>query len=56
MRIFGIVVSLLVFWPVVSDAACRKEPVPEESSPDGAIYAGSFGDWSIFTSKDGDQC
>ena len=56
MRIFGIVVSLLGFWPVVSDAACRKEPVPEESSPDGAIYAGSFGDWSIFTNKDGDQC
>ena len=40
MRIFGIVVSLLVFWPVVSDAACRKEPVPEESSPDGAIVPG----------------
>ena len=56
MQLFGIVVSVLLFWPVVSNAACKKEPVPEGSSPDGSIYAGSFGDWSIFTSKDGDQC
>ena len=56
MQLFCIVVSVLLFWPVVSNAACKKEPVPEWSSPDGSIYAGSFGDWSIFTSKDGDQC